>query len=1406
MIFVGQAMAGDFVFTSKRWLKVDASPHCVRAADLNNDGHIDLVSANRGQGNVMVFFGNGDGTFQSGVAYPAGARARDLAIADYDGDNWLDLAVANEASDSISVLLNNGDGTFPITVNYLASHDDNDGGRCQPWNIESADYNLDGSPDLAVTVTNRTFGEAVPNDKVYLFLNNGNGTFQFNSSWEVSDDPRGLCAGDFDKDGHTDLAIACRSDWVDIFWNNGDTTFARQLYADSNTPVDICAADFDGDSYLDFATITESAQRANIILNDGSRQFTAGESRLVGESWLYDPWEINFADMDGDGDEDLLFASRSARILPNYGLAHLGPQSERITRDWPRSICAADFDGDGDNDLAVATAYQNYICTWENTTPPNCPDEIVTIADAPAGPTTGDGGTNLEYTVSGSSSSCGHGLEYRFHWGDGSLSAWSTSTTVSNMWPIVGTYDIIVKSRCVKHKTVEANWSTATQLTILTPDPCPVEYVSIANSPIGPVTGEEDRSLTYKVSGAISSCGHDLQYRFNWGDGSFSTWTTIDSASHSWMTENTYNIIVKARCKLHPNIEANWSPSTTVTITASEIDSSALAFGDPLFYPVGDNPYCVRSADLDNDGLLDLVSANYSSGTVSVLLGNGNLTFQEASSYTSGSGPRDIAIADYNGDQYLDLAVANWSEGSISVLINNGNATFAAPVKYPAIQSHDHGTNRPLKLAAGDFNGDGYPDIVVPLTDEIVEGAYSSDRIILLMNNGDGTFAGARNFNYYGLNPQDPNSVCTGDFNRDGYLDFAALFLMGGVRVYYGNGESGFSSSSYSVGSPGTYYYDIFTSDLDGDGDLDFTMYGLDWDDHDVATMKNDGAGHFSLRSKIDFGIGKAIYAADMDADDDNDIIVATGDVLVFPNAGAANPRDPVNVFSGGSPRSVCAADFDGDGDNDLAIANTSVDAIVILPNTIGETPREELFYPYEWSGKGAEVYDIIASDFDGDTLDDLAFSSYKILTGTPTTNFRDRITVLTRDISKQLTNENYIEWDDARNWYNADDNPFFNLCAGDFNGDGANDIAASEMLRTLRAMNQGTGSFGGEGTVNYIKGKVCSADLNKDGNDDLMIATGTLYAKISNGDGSFADSLVYGFSGTATDIKAGDLNNDEYDDLVIASSSTSIFFSNGDGTLASPATTLSGGGTGVCIADLDNDGWSDIATCGGPALMSVRLNNGDGTFHFRDDYSPGATAIDLCTIDMNNDGFLDLAVIHYTVYEISLYINDGAGTFTFQNKYPVGPLPRAIVALDYDDDGDNDLVVACHGGFSFYNERGGLSILLNKLYDQTAADDETDLSAIPINYNLSQNYPNPFNPATTIEYSLTSRGMVSMKVYNILGRYVKTLVDAEAPAGSYTVQWDGTDNNGHAVATGIYFYLMRAGDFVECKKMLLLK
>ncbi|RMH97260.1 MAG: T9SS C-terminal target domain-containing protein, partial [Calditrichaeota bacterium] len=94
----------------------------------------------------------------------------------------------------------------------------------------------------------------------------------------------------------------------------------------------------------------------------------------------------------------------------------------------------------------------------------------------------------------------------------------------------------------------------------------------------------------------------------------------------------------------------------------------------------------------------------------------------------------------------------------------------------------------------------------------------------------------------------------------------------------------------------------------------------------------------------------------------------------------------------------------------------------------------------------------------------------------------------------------------------------------------------------------------------------------------------------------------------------------------------------------------------------------------------------------------------------------------------------------------------------------------------------------------------------LPAQFQLLQNYPNPFNPVTNVEFGLPNTEWVTLKVYDLLGREVKTLVDQRLPAGYHTVQWDGTNHAGQSVVSGVYLYRLEAGNFVQTRKMVLLR
>ena len=100
----------------------------------------------------------------------------------------------------------------------------------------------------------------------------------------------------------------------------------------------------------------------------------------------------------------------------------------------------------------------------------------------------------------------------------------------------------------------------------------------------------------------------------------------------------------------------------------------------------------------------------------------------------------------------------------------------------------------------------------------------------------------------------------------------------------------------------------------------------------------------------------------------------------------------------------------------------------------------------------------------------------------------------------------------------------------------------------------------------------------------------------------------------------------------------------------------------------------------------------------------------------------------------------------------------------------------------------------------------QLDIVAMPNEFVLSQNYPNPFNPVTTITYDLPERIMVRLTVFDITGRRVREIINGYQEAGFQSAVWEGTDDAGRPVSGGLYFYQLKAGEFVKTQKMLLIK
>jgi hypothetical protein len=329
--------------------------------------------------------------------------------------------------------------------------------------------------------------------------------------------------------------------------------------------------------------------------------------------------------------------------------------------------------------------------------------------------------------------------------------------------------------------------------------------------------------------------------------------------------------------------------------------SVLLGNGDGTFqaartFAAGSGPRSVAVADVNADGLPDLIVANYGfTGSVSVLLGNGDGTFQAPRTFAAGPWARSVAVGDFNGDGRLDLAVANYmgDYDTVSVLLGNGDGTFQAPRSFAVGRGA-------RSVAVADVNGDGLPDLVVA-------NALSND-VSVLLGNGDGTFQIARNFPA-GIGPQ---SVAVADVNGDGRLDLTVAYAgsfpddyNGGVSVLLGNGDGSFQAArSFAAGR---FPQSMAVADINGDGRLDVAVAGSGG----VRVLPGNGDGTFQTTYISYIAIGSpSLVAGDFNGDGWPDLATTGVSILLndgnWPNRPHGPSRRPPG--SGPSARLLSAA------------------------------------------------------------------------------------------------------------------------------------------------------------------------------------------------------------------------------------------------------------------------------------------------------------------------------------------------------------------------------------------------------------------------------------------------------------------------------------------------------------------
>lgn len=672
--------------------------------------------------------------------------------------------------------------------------------------------------------------------------------------------------------------------------------------------------------------------------------------------------------------------------------------------------------------------------------------------------------------------------------------------------------------------------------------------------------------------------------------------------------------------------------------------SSPASFLSHRDYPAAVGPQTITKADLNGDGLVDLIIPNNDINftQVSILFGNRDGSFQPPKFVnTGGRDSYQAVVGDFNGDGKADLAVTTID--GLSVLLGDGHGNFGAPRLF----SFGSTAFFLQGIVAADFNGDGKLDLAVTDND--------SNKVLILLGAGDGTFQLASTVRV-GMSP---GGIAVGDFNHDGHVDLAVADsgISDGqnqgphantVAILLGLGNGRFLTPAYIPVAAGPIGIAVGDFDTDGEQDIVVTNSGTD----QVSLLLGNGKGTFA--NPKTFSV-------------------------------SSNGKSPVEGYI---PTGIAVDDFNGDGHEDLAIHNIGTSTVAVLFGDGKGNFGKPLNLPagrVEGGRADPVGIGIATGDFNHDGKIDLIATNY-----------------LANTISVILGQGNGTFVEEPR--FPVGPNPF-QLVVADFNNDGIPDVATvnlgynfkGDTISVLLGVKGGGFQPQKVTSVAQNMAALAAADFNGDGKTDLVVVSAVLnevFILLGKGDGTFEPPMPISVGSEPGFVAVGDFNGDGDMDIAVSNfhGPITLLLGNGDGTFRRGTDVTFRFGSpelfNIATADLNRDGKIDLVVLtrvGIDFVVKTLLGNGDGTFQTDHDVTSAPLIFSFAIGDLNNDGIPDLAVEEDSLF-IETLLGDGHGNFASAGKFNDDEVSsfsnvQTIALADFNGDGFLDVVAA--DGFS---------------------------------------------------------------------------------------------------------------------------